>query len=165
MYISLLFVSNSLKTEQFIFWRNEIVKIFPNELEDTYFVPYKGGDNKKAASGKLYDKYTNTKKKLKSAFSSVTNVKEVLPDDTEDQDLLLQLQSVSLDDDATIKELWKKTYVARRKDIEISSYFEAFKVLSTPLGSTLVSNTVIYIMIVNLDSENVLSFILKYFVL
>ncbi|XP_073822254.1 uncharacterized protein isoform X2 [Musca autumnalis] len=116
--------NRQLLKEDFVQLSQSIVAIFPLEIKETYYIPYSKGQ---LAKGKLYDAYNNHKFKLSAAGlltrrgikksnnnehdESLTRISETIsPDELE---VLLAMDS----DWNTIKDLWRKSYSHRRKEL------------------------------------------------
>lgn len=124
--------------QQYQFWADEISAVWSKEISTTWY-HHRSGTN--ATSGKLYHRFCNQSKKVKSS------VKKFLQEEKEDIDKLQQVENekiassfiaelaqTSLDDKERILLLWEKTHKYRTTDIEsISSYFENYAQLKTPL--------------------------------
>ncbi|XP_044741947.1 protein PFC0760c-like [Chrysoperla carnea] len=74
-----------IKRDTFIYWTDQIVTVFPKEKSDTYYIPYKNDET--VASGKLYDKFTNLRRKLLSIDISDNKSNEEDGEDNETDDL------------------------------------------------------------------------------
>lgn len=60
---------------------DEISKIFPNEVRETYYIPYLPKSPsvlKKAAQGKLWSRFVNVRSAIKTAENSVKKDKGIL---------------------------------------------------------------------------------------
>lgn len=59
-------VSFRIKADRFIYWAQEIITLFPNEVKETYYIPYmRGPDGPLSARGILWSKYTNRRRTLR----------------------------------------------------------------------------------------------------
>ncbi|XP_053593001.1 uncharacterized protein LOC128668758 [Microplitis demolitor] len=124
--------------EQYLIWRKEIQAIWPDENVTDW---YQLGHKRKAPSGKLYNRITNTASKYRSTFKKLkvkeaSEKKQKLVESS--QVFIRQLANVSLDDKKTILYLWEKTHEYRRDNIDtIFLYFENYMQLRTPFAKEL----------------------------
>lgn len=73
--------NQTLQTSSFKTLSLEIVKLFPTETPQTYFIPYQREGNIKTPNrGKLWDKYCNLRKIIRE-ISSKNKSSEVILDD------------------------------------------------------------------------------------
>ncbi|XP_073822260.1 uncharacterized protein [Musca autumnalis] len=116
--------NRQLLKEDFLQLSQSIVEIFSLEIKETYYIPYSKGQ---LAKGKLFDAYNNHRSKLVAAGlltrraitrsnnneqdESLTRISETIsPDELE---VLIAMDS----DWNTIKDLWRKSYAHRRKEL------------------------------------------------
>lgn len=122
------------KKDQYLFWRNEIKAVWPDEILVDWYQP---GFKRKAPSGKLYNKVTNIAKKYNATFKKLkVDERDAQNNNVKDsaQKYNSKLSNVSLDDEKSILFLWEKTHEYRKDNIDtISNYFERYRQLRTPL--------------------------------
>ena len=129
-----------IKSETFLYWVDEILAVFKHERPGTHYTPYKERPVVTLATGKLYDKYCQVRKKIRATPSADDTI--VLSRTQEDY--IKELKSTSLHDVEKIKELWKQTHEGRMqlltsKDYSIPQYYAEFPVLKSCFGSSLVT--------------------------
>lgn len=74
--------NQALQTNCFKTLSLEIIKLFPTETSQTYFIPYQREGNKKTPNrGKLWDKYCNLRKIIRE-ISNKSKSSEVISDDS-----------------------------------------------------------------------------------
>ncbi|XP_073826088.1 uncharacterized protein [Musca autumnalis] len=116
--------NRQLLKQHYLHLSQAIVDIFPLETKETYYIPYSKG---KMTKGKLYDAYTNHRTKLCAAGlitrrsnsrpkkngydESLTRINETIT--PHELDILIAMDS----DWNAIKDLWRKSYSHRRKEL------------------------------------------------
>lgn len=136
-----------IRTVEFLYWANAIKLVFPYEVAETYYQPYKRDANT-CARGKLFDKYHHVRRaflprskrpgiKSNSNLSLDISTSSVI---TGSKDLgTLKTTKNS----AEFKDLWTKTFDERQEilgKLSIIDYFDTFAVLKTYNGINLVSD-------------------------
>lgn len=123
-----------ITSEEFKEWASEIVSLFTYENTSIYYVP-SNAKVKRFANGKLWDKYNNLKKfvKTQKAVCEKENI-EISPDCEE---ALISLRSIQ-PDDKNIENLWKETFRRRNRGTSITNYYEEYPILKTAIGAKLV---------------------------
>ncbi|XP_044753547.1 uncharacterized protein LOC123312971 [Coccinella septempunctata] len=134
----------------------EIIKLFPNEQKETYYIPYKkksATSPKKAPKGRLWSRYHNVRNLLritekttstskKILFREDTNGNEILIDHSEDTKNYQLLHTV-LEPKTRVIELWKATLKFRKthfKNLTIEEIFDEVPALKTDIGSELIDS-------------------------
>ena len=120
-----------MNSKTFTFWAKEIKHLY-GEDEKLYYEPY-DSKNKTLQHGKLYHKFTNTKKFIKTKESPMQRLTE---DNNETLSQLLQM----LPADPKLKSVWEQTFLNRQKfgDLTILQYYEKFIFLKDEVGIDLV---------------------------
>ncbi|XP_063698588.1 uncharacterized protein LOC134829450 [Culicoides brevitarsis] len=137
-----------IRTVEFLYWANAIKLVFPYEVAETYYQPYKRDANT-CARGKLFDKYHHVRRAFlprskrpglkplnNSASSEVTSgTTTTVIKGSKDIVTLKTTKNV-----AEFKELWTKTFDERQEilgKLSIIDYFDTFSVLKTYNGINL----------------------------
>lgn len=127
-----------IRTVEFLYWANAIKLVFPYEVAETYYQPYKRDANT-CARGKLFDKYHHVRR----AFLPRSKRPGIKPN-LVDTDVVGSKELISLKTSknaSEIKDLWLKTFDERHEllgKISIIEYFDTFSVLKTYNGINLV---------------------------
>lgn len=151
-----------IRASTFLTVSEEIEQIFPNEKQDTYYIPYvaSGKKNKKGygPKGKLWSRYAN----VRSALRSANNLKELTlknPDDkvlnnrhknsdkTSDvENTHLAFLKVATEPQLQVEEAWEQTFKARRRiyfNADLDTIYKEFPCLNQNNGIELVSVSII----------------------
>lgn len=128
-----------LKAFHFTCAAEEIVKLFPGEIKDTYFIPYssvKFSGLRQPAKGKLWSRYVNIKAALRVANRNTIHNKAIevshVEDDNVEADLIF-LKS-AIEPYVRIAKAWENTFPFRQKhykNAELDQIFSDFPCLST----------------------------------
>ncbi|CAH0556701.1 unnamed protein product [Brassicogethes aeneus] len=130
-----------IKTEQFIEAAKAIVKLFPGELEETYFTPYIAsthGLRCQQARGKLWSRYINLKAALRMSNSQQLKSPSTTtkPLNEEEESKLTFLNS-AIEPYHKILSLWEDTYNLRNniyKNKSIEDIYKDFPCLKEAYG-------------------------------
>lgn len=134
-----------IRTVEFLYWANAIKLVFPYEVAETYYQPYKRDANT-CARGKLFDKYHHVRRAflprskrpgLKPNNTSVGETGNATVSGSKDINALKTTKS-----SAEFKELWVKTFDERQEllgKMSIIDYFDTFSILKSYQGINLVS--------------------------
>lgn len=126
----------TVKRGHFVFWATEIRAVYLQEQTKVYYNP--PGDGSPVATGKLWYRYNNLKRKIRRVANLAPLRREEEPVQRRAQ-LIDRLHSVSLDDHRQIEDLWGQTFEIRDRTDSISDYYDHFPQLNTPLGSRLLA--------------------------
>ncbi|CAH1155017.1 unnamed protein product [Phaedon cochleariae] len=147
---------NCIPTSRFVQLARSIKQLFPTENIATYYSPYQtdsSGRVRKCARGKLYDKYHNLRRNLRSTGilkSKKTkqrdldheNRTEVTEDKQQEQEELIQWLQNCIEPWTDVIAKWEMTFESRqailKSDIDAQAYFDKFLALKQPLGYTLI---------------------------
>lgn len=148
-----------IKSTQFEQAAKDIAALFPGEIAETYFVPYrpfKHGLRKQPARGKLWSRYINLKGALRLANAGKEQLIEkpnssLIPSKEDEEKLrFLKLATEPFD---KILSYWEDTFLLRKnryRDFELEDIYKDFPCLKLQFGIQLVSsaltfdNTVVY---------------------
>lgn len=134
-----------IRTVEFLYWANAIKLVFPYEVAETYYQPYKRDANT-CARGKLFDKYHHVRRAflprskrpgLKPNNTTLDVSSSTVISGSKDINTLKTTKNVT-----EFKELWTKTFDERQEilgKLSIIDYFDTFAVLKTYNGINLVS--------------------------
>lgn len=151
-----------IRASTFLRVSEEIEQVFPNEKQDTYYIPYvaSGKKNKKGygPKGKLWSRYTN----VRSALRSANNLKELTlehpndkvlnnghenSDKTSDvENTHLSFLKVATEPRIQVEEAWEQTFKARRRiyfNADLDAIYKEFPCLNQNNGIELVSVKII----------------------
>ncbi|XP_044752694.1 uncharacterized protein LOC123312369 [Coccinella septempunctata] len=132
----------SIKREAFVKVCEEIVQLFPNEVTETYYIPYvssKHGLRKQAARGKLWSRYLNVRALLRMT-SDPKKIESEVEGEREDSDELkndLIFLESAVEPFVRILESWERTFDYRQNlfkepSFEIDKIFNKFPCLKMP---------------------------------
>nr|XP_023012606.1 uncharacterized protein LOC111502693 [Leptinotarsa decemlineata] len=122
----------------------EIVKYFPAERIDTYFIPYSAQNStgkKLPTRGKLYSRFLNVKRSLSLNKAKTTQDKGASQKFAYSEHEKLAYRSLlqSTNNFDQVRQNWRTSYNFRRQKLNGAplEYFNTFPALRTPAGSTL----------------------------
>lgn len=156
----------------------EIVKTFPNETEETYFIPYKSGKSRlrQPAKGKLWSRYVNVRAALRMANQHMTPKESVSQGVSDYSESLLDEENADLtflkagvEPYPRVYLAWENTFALRQKlykNSTIEEIFNSFPCLKMDFSVELVIYCFAYTefgkSFAPLDSIKLLIYILKH---
>ncbi|KAK4885314.1 hypothetical protein RN001_001585 [Aquatica leii] len=130
----------------------EIPKIFPNEVKETYYIPYAPKSPhhniKQAAKGKLWSRFVNVRNALRTAENTnkAANKENVPLKNYLNKQVELEILNTLIEPKEKVLELWAETYqqrktILRASSLTVQEIFDRYAALSTSLGPDLRSVT------------------------
>lgn len=157
-----------IRASTFMRVSEEIEQIFPNEKQNTYYIPYvaSGSKNKKGygPKGKLWSRYVNVRSALRNAsnlkhstvdclgnkVSSSTSSQENINKTSDEEHTLIEFLKAATEPHLKIQDAWEQTCKARRRiymQADLDTIYKDFPCLKLNTGIELVSlnSVVVYL--------------------
>ncbi|KAK4882984.1 hypothetical protein RN001_006303 [Aquatica leii] len=140
---------DGVKTYMLDYCAEEIPKIFPNEVKETYYIPYAPKSPhhniKQAAKGNLWSRFVNVRNALRTAENTnkAANKENVPLKNYPNKQVELEILNTLIEPKEKVLELWAETYqqrktILRASSLTVQEIFDRYAALSTSLGPDLI---------------------------
>ncbi|KAK9694702.1 hypothetical protein QE152_g33350 [Popillia japonica] len=136
----------NLSAPQFMAAADEIVKFFPNEEQDTYYIPFlspRANQTRQPARGKLWSRYINVRAALRSTKTNLKSQKDIILEICPDDESALNFLKTAVEPYPKILSLWERTYKIRKtihKKDTLEHIIKAYPCLGTHYGLELLES-------------------------